>query len=119
VAVSLARGDVTLADFAESPDAAVGVADLRGRVRVVPDPRVATDEAHVAVTDRAGRVRAARAIYRGGAGAWRPEELDAKFVRHAAPVLGRAGAETLRDLVLGLESVGDSAEVTRACRGTR
>ncbi|PYM64839.1 MAG: hypothetical protein DMD79_05815 [Candidatus Rokuibacteriota bacterium] len=119
VALSLARGDVTLSDFAEAPDAAPAVADMRSRVLVVPDPLVAPDEAHVAVRDRDGRVRTARATYRGAAGAWRPEELEAKFMRHAVPVLGGAGAEALRDVVLGLESVSDSAEVTRACRATR
>ena len=92
---------------------------MRSRVLVVPDPLVAPDEAHVAVRDRDGRVRTARATYRGAAGAWRPEELEAKFMRHAVPVLGGAGAEALRDVVLGLESVSDSAEVTRACRATR
>src|SRR5262249_43104469 len=77
----------------------------------------APDEARVAVTERDGRVRSARAIYEGGAGAWKPDELETKFMRHAGHALGRAGAEALRALVLRLESVGDSAEVTLAGRG--
>jgi 2-methylcitrate dehydratase PrpD len=119
VALSLVRGDVTLGDFADPLDATPGVTDLRGRIRVVPDPEVAADEARVAITDRDGRVWTARATYRGDADAWPPEELEAKFARHAAPVLGSAGAARLRDLVLGLESVHDAAELTRACRATR
>jgi 2-methylcitrate dehydratase PrpD len=119
VALALARGDVRLADFAGHPDADRDVADLRRRVRVVPDPGVLVDEAVVAVTGPDGRARTARATYRGGAGAWTPGDLQAKFMRHAEPALGAAGARALRDLVLDLPSVGDAARVARACRPAR
>jgi 2-methylcitrate dehydratase PrpD len=119
VALSLMRGDVTLADFAEDPDAFGAVVDLRRRVRVVPDLQMAPDEAVVAVTDPDGRIRTARAAYRGGVRDWGAEQLEAKFMRHAVPVLGRAGAEAVRDLVLDLEAVGDASALTLACRAAR
>jgi len=116
VALALTQGGVALAHFADGPDALDGVADMRCRVRVIPDNGLRPDEAVVSVTEDNARARTARAVYDGGAGTWTREQADTKFLRYATPALGRPRAEQLRDIVMNLESVRDCADLMMACR---
>jgi 2-methylcitrate dehydratase PrpD len=119
VASALARGRLGLAELAPEALSEPGILRLMDKVEYAVDeradfPRYYSGEVEVALRD--GRRLSHRvAVNRG-----HPElplanaEVEAKYFENCARTLDEAAARHIRDLVLGLETLSDAAQLERA-----
>jgi 2-methylcitrate dehydratase PrpD len=118
VALALVHGDVAMAHFSGEPEPVGPVAEVRRRVHLLADDGLAYTEAAVEARDGAGRLWQAHTRHARGSpdDPFTAEEIEAKFLGLASPVLGPERAARLRELVLTMEALPDAAELTAACR---
>jgi len=115
-AYALLHADGTPTAFTDEAVRDPDVIALRGKVSAQADSRIHEASAKVAVTLRDGR-RIERDIAHAVGSLERPlsdADIDEKFLRQSAPILGAAAAKRLLDLAWTLEAQPSAAAIARA-----
>lgn len=124
IAAAIKYRQLTLQQFTPQAIHDPEVLELSGRVKTVEDPdltKLATSDARPSIVEvalRNGRRHTARVDFRTGDPA-RPmsdAQLLAKFDGLASQALSGEAIERCKEIVLGLEKLGDMAELVRTCR---
>lgn len=117
IAILVARGNVTVADFDERTRTDARIAAIARRVFFRADPSLSTERfpGRVAITTRDGRVlRADVSAQRGGPGnPMTPDEHRRKFLGNTTPALG---ADRAQELLAELERGWEQADVSQIAK---
>jgi 2-methylcitrate dehydratase PrpD len=116
-ALALLYGRANETDFTSQTIHDVSVRDLMKRVRLVADASLGETEAHVRILRRDGGARERHVTSPKGepANPMTFQEIEAKFMDLAEPVIGRKKAERVIETVYGLEDLNDSAKLVYLC----
>jgi len=116
-ALALLYGRANETDFTPQTIHDVSVRDLMKKVRLVADASLGETEAHVRILRRDGGVRERHVTSPKGepANPMTFQEIEAKFMDLAEPVLGRKKAEGVIETVRGLEDLNDSSRLVYLC----
>lgn len=112
-AVAYIDRDAGIAQYTDQRALDPAIVALRKKVKVTTDESLRKDEAHATVI--AGGARFAAAVAHASGTVDNPlsdEAMERKFRANAEPVIGRANAQKVRDVVWGLEKLADVRELT-------
>ena len=116
-AVALVDGAAGMAQFTDERVNAPDVVEMRDRVHFAFDESLPKDSAEVTIRLRDGRTVNARTDHNKGTpdNPMSDDELSAKFLDLATPVLGESASGDILDRLWRLEEVDDIAELVGRC----
>lgn len=108
-----------IAQFSDERADASDLRALRPKVAVTVDESLRKEEAWARITDAGGRheIHVARALGTA-ANPMDDSAVEGKFMANAAPVVGRARAEMIRDLAWRFDGLDDAARLLALCAKT-